>query len=154
MLGFGWLKKKTKDSAEYGKKVVGTDDIKKSTDEIVSLANRLLNPKAQAQNAKKETFVEAKKRLNVNDIDLIKTYKNMVYSFYVSILFASLCFVGTIYQLFLMKQIMAGFSMIAILAICLANAFRFSFRAFQIKHQKLCSAQEWWNRPNEWFPKI
>ena len=57
-------------------------------------------------------------------------------------------------DLFMDNNIMGGIATLSILCICLANSFRFSFRAFQIKHQKLCTVKEWFDRGNEWFPSF
>jgi hypothetical protein len=78
----------------------------------------------------------------------------MVYGFYTSLFFTLMCFSGILYNLFIQKSILSALTMSAILSLCLANCFKFSFRAFQIRHQKLCSAKEWWDRAGEWFPKL
>lgn len=150
---FNWTKKKGSDAKDYAKKVVGTEDIKKNSAYIAEMA-KIINPANIGKDSKKETFVDAKKRLNVTDLDIIKNYKNMAYGFYVSIFFVIVCFIGTIYYLFVGQKILPALNMLVVLAISLANAFRFSFRSFQIKHQKLCSVKEWWNRAGEWFPKL
>lgn len=151
---FNWTKKKTGNIKELGKKVVGTEEIKESSNYIAKMANILLNPKNAVKNSKRETFLQAKERLKVSDLEIITNYKNMVYGFYISFLFALVCFIGILYNLFIQKSIFSALSMLAILALCLANSFKFSFRAFQIKHQKLCEVKNWWERSGEWFPKL
>lgn len=151
---FNWAKTKTGNVKDLSKKVVGTDEIKDSSNYIAQMANILLNPKNATKNAKKETFSQAKERLKVTDLEIITNYKNMVYGFYISLFFASICFFGMLYNLFVQKSIFSAFSMLAILTVCLANCFKFSFRAFQIKHQKLCAVKDWWDRAGEWFPKF
>lgn len=151
---FQWLKRKTNDTANFGKKAVGTEDIKKSFEEVKGMAQVVLSPKKQIENAKTESFVDAKKRLKVTDADLIKNYRNYAYCFYISLLFAVICFLALIYNLFVNQAIVSSLAMVAIFLLCLANCFKFSFRSFQIKHQKLCSVNEWWERSQEWFPKI
>jgi hypothetical protein len=148
-----WTKKQGKSGLDYTKKMVGTEDIKQNAKYIQKMAQSL-DPRNIGKNSKKETFLEAKSRLNISEIDIIKNYKNQVYSLYISCLFSVLCFIYILYNLFVLKSILGAFSCLAVLLICLANSFRFSFRAFQIKHQKLCSAKEWWDRSSEWFPKI
>ena len=154
MLGFNWLKEKGKGAAGYGKKIADIDNVQKNAKDIGGLAGKLLNPKKIIENSRKETFIEAKNRLSVSDVEIIQNYKNQVYSFYISMFFALICFVGILYNLFALRSILGALSMLSVLAICLANSFRFSFRAFQIKHQKLCSVKEWWDRASEWFPKV
>ena len=148
---FVWIKKKGLNSVDYGKKVIATDEIKKNASDIKDMASILLKP---TKSTKTETFTDAKKRLNINDIELIKIYKNYVYSFYVSLGFGFICFALLMKYLFMDNNIMGGIATLSILCICLANSFRFSFRAFQIKHQKLCTVKEWFDRGNEWFPSF
>lgn len=149
-----WAKRKGSDAKEYAKKIVGTEDIKKSSEDIKKMAKVILSPKKAIENSKKETFIQAKERLKVSDTDISNNYKNMVYGFYISFAFGVLCFIGILHSLFVRANILSALSMLAILGICLANSFKFSFRAFQIKHQKLCSVKEWWDRAGEWFPKL
>ena len=149
---FGWLKKSGIKSAHYSKKVIAAEEIKKNALDIKDMASILLNP--HAQDSKKESFNDAKKRLNINDLELIQVYKNYVYSFYVSLVFGIICFTLLMKYLFMDNNIMGGIATLSILCICLANSFRFSFRAFQIKHQKLCTVKEWFDRGNEWFPSF
>ena len=151
---FQWLKKKGNDTANLGKKLVGAEDIKKSFDEVKEMAKVVLSPKQQIENAKTESFVDARKRLHVTDENLIKNYRNYVHCFYISLLFCILCFLFMIYNLFINKEIVSSLATLAILLLCGANCFKFSFRSFQIKHQKLCSVKEWWERYQEWFPKL
>lgn len=149
---FEWIKKKGTTSVDYGKKILSTDEIKKNATDIKDMASVLLQH--NLKNTKTETFNDAKKRLNVNDVELIKVYKNYVYSFYISLAFGIICFTLLMKYLFIDNNIMGGIATLSILCICLANSFRFSFRAFQIKHQKLCTVKEWFDRGNEWFPSF
>ncbi len=150
---FDWTKKKSASVKETGKKVIGTEDIKNNAVFIGDMAKKLLNPKEVLKDAKQETFLEAKKRLQINEIDLIKNYTNYSRAFYASVLGCMVC-------LFVLTTNIVNFNILgvaaslSILAVCLANAFKFSFRAFQIKHQKLCPVKDWLDRPGEWFPKI
>lgn len=151
---FEWVKRKGKNTANYGKKLVGTEEIKESFDQVKDMASVVLSPKKLIENAKTESFVDARKRLNVTDQTLLQNYKNFVYCFYISLFFSVLCFFYLIYNLFINQAIVSSLATLSILMLCAVNCFKFSFRAFQIKHQKLCSVKEWWNRANEWFPKL
>ncbi len=151
---FNWLSKKGKNTKEYGEKIVAAEDIKDSFSDIKKMSNILLNPKHAIQNARKETFLQAKERLKVNDLDIKLNYRNMVYGFYVSFAFSIFCFLGILYNLFINKSLFSSLTMLAIFTMCLANSFKYSFRAFQIKHQKLCSVKDWWERASEWFPSF
>ncbi len=151
---FDWTKRKSKENLDYGKKILGTEQIKETSSYIREAAKQVLSPKEQIKNAKKETFIEAKQRLRVSDADIVINYRNMVYGFYIALFFSLFCFGIVIYNLFVEMNLLGALSSIAILLVCLSNCFRFSFRAFQIKHQKLCSVNDWWNRATEWFPKL
>ncbi len=150
---FDWGKKKAGSVKDTGKKVIGTDDIKNNAVFIKDMATKLLNPKEAIKNARKETFLEAQKRLNITDIDIIKNYKNNVYSFYISLAFGLVC-VGLLVSNLVNFNFMGILTSSSILAVCLAHSFKFSFRAFQLKHQKLCSVKDWASRSSEWFPSI
>jgi len=151
---FSWTKRKAYDAKSYGEKIVGAEEIRRNYDYIVQMAKIVLSPKYAKEYSRKETFLEAQKRLNVSDADIVKNHRNMVYGFYVSLFFGIVCFLIVIYNLFFLKNLLGALTSLSILAVCLANSFRYSFRAFQIKHKKLCSVKEWWDRADEWFPKL
>jgi hypothetical protein len=150
---FDWTKKKGESVAQEGKKYIAADEIKKNASYISQMAKILFNPKETTKNAKQETFLDAQKRLNVSQTDLIKVYKNNVYSFYISIVFSFICLFLVFFNL-LNFSILGLISSFSILLLCLVQCFKFSFRAFQIRHQKLCPVSDWTKRPGEWFPTI
>lgn len=149
---FDWTKKKATDTVETGKKFVGTEEIKNNAVFIKDMATKLLNPKESLKGAKKETFIDAKNRLHINELDIIRVYKNNAYSFYISLIFAFVCIYVIAHNSFISFSFMGMLSGFSILLVCLAQCFRFSFRAFQIRHQKLCSPSDWLKRPSEWLP--
>ena len=149
---FEKIKKSGRNSFEWGKKILNKDDIEQSFNEIKDMYDTVLSPKKQIKNAKQETFTDARRRLNINDLDLLKTYKNYVYCFYLSILFVFICLGLLFYYLFFKQAIIPSIAMLSFVLFSLSNAFRFSFRTFQIRHQKLCSVKDWWDRSEEWFP--
>lgn len=151
---FDWTKKKGKKNLEDGKNILNYKEISGTAAEIKKMANMALNPNSAIKNSKKETFQQAKERLKVNDYDLKSVYKNYAIIFYISLLAMFVCFCGVLYSLFVLKSFISFLSMFVIMFVSLTNAFRYSFRAFQIKHQKLCSVKEWWDRASEWLPKI
>lgn len=101
-----------------------------------------------------ETYEDALKRLEVTDKDVLQNYKNFVYSLYISMAFSLFCFIGALGELFIKKEFLIGVSFLVFMVLCLINAFRFSYRALQIKRKEFCSAKEWWESPNDWFPAI
>lgn len=153
---FNWLKKGTKNISENvvdsGKSLLGTESIVEATNEIKGMAKKVLSPNETIKNAKKETFKEAVSRQKISDLELLQIYKNYVLIFYISIGFAALLFSFLIYKLFIKNEMLISISLLVFVVFCLVNAFKYSFRSFQIKHQKLCGVKEWWDRPHEWFP--
>lgn len=150
---FKWTKNKVKEVSEFGSEVINLKQIKETSGDIAKMAKDTLDPRAKKSN-QTETFEHARTRLNLKLNDINQVYYNYSISFYVVLSASVICFLYLIYALFIEKQIMSAFSALAILAFLLANCFQFSFRAFQIKHQKLCSVRDWWNRGNDWFPSI
>jgi len=150
---FGWLKKKSKKIVNDSGDLIGVKSIINNSAEIKDMAKNVFSPKEQIKDAREETFKEAKERLQVTDSDLVLVYKNYVKILYISLALSVFLFFFVLYSLFVKHNIISGLSGLVFIAFCLANAFKFSFRSFQIKHQKLCSVKEWYDRPNEWLPK-
>lgn len=149
-----WFKKRKEKEVDGFKDNVNYEEVKGTASEIKKMATTILSPKETIKNARTETFQQAQMRLHVNDAQLIQNYKNYAYICYISLIFALFCFSFAVYYLFVIKSIISALAMISILLLCLSNAFKYSFRAFQIKHQKLCSVSDWWNRASEWLPKL
>lgn len=146
-----WLSAQGKATTEKTKKYVGYEATKKFTAETKEIASTVLSPKKAIENARHETFKQATDRLKVTEEDLKANYKN----------FALLCFISLGSSLFVLAvgitsvihaEFFQGFACLSITSFCLANAFKFSFRAFQIKHQKLCGVKSWLQRKKDWLP--
>jgi hypothetical protein len=150
---FKWTKNKIKEAGEFGSEVINLRQIKETSGDIAKMAKETLDPRNK-KTEKPETFEHAKTRLNLKLNDINQVYYNYSLSFYIALIVSLICFIYLIYALFIERKIMASLSALAILSFLLANCFQFSFRAFQIKHQKLCSVKDWWNRGNDWFPSI
>jgi len=149
-----WVRARLAKGQSFSKSVSNAEEIKKHSAGIADLATSLMSPKKILKNAKVETFEAAQNRLMVTEGEILQVYKNYVISFYISFFCACVCFVGFLYYAFFMTSIIPALSMMAIFTLCIINAFRFSFRAFQIKHKKLCSVNEWWESASDWFPKM
>lgn len=147
---FGWLKRRSKNAKEYGKEVVGYQEIKSSFSEIKKMANQALNPVNQAE-GRVETFEDAVARLKVQKADLEQNYKNYSINFYITFSFSVLCVIFSAYFFILESMILPGITCLAVMAYCLALSLRFSVWAYQIKTQKLCSVREWF-LGYDWFP--
>lgn len=155
---FTWIKNKVintkNDLGDFGKKLTGSEQIKESAKEIKEMAGTILSPKEQIKLAKVENFNQAMKRMSVNEAEIIQNYKNFTYVVYISLAFVIMGFLLAIYKLFIVRDLISLVPICAFLLLSLANAFKYSFRAYQIKHQNLCSIKEWWNNANEWIPKF
>lgn len=151
---FKWTKNKVKDAKDFGGELLNAKQIKETTDDIISMAKKSLDPRQSANKVKPESFDHAKKRLNLKLNDLNQLYYNYSITFYISATALTICFLYLLYTLFIERKFLASLSSLAILLFFLANCFQYSFRAFQIKHQKLCSVKDWWNRGTDWFPSI
>ena len=147
---FGWFKKRSKEVKDYGAEVANYKEIKSSFSHIKEMANKTLNPRAQAQ-GRIESFEEAVERLNVKKEDLEQNYKNYSINFYIVFGFTILCMIIALYFLFFNDRLLTFISTISITALCLSLSIRFSFWAYQIKIQKLCSLSEWFHG-YDWFP--
>lgn len=134
--------------------IIGWNSIKDGASYMIETGAYLFNPKKAIANARNETFEEAVKRHGVTDEDLKKNYNNFVITFYVSALFALVCLGLAFNYLFNEQSIMGGLSSLSIMSVCLANCFKYSFRAFQIKHRSLCSVKDFTPRVKEWFPRF
>jgi intracellular multiplication protein IcmV len=152
---FKWLRGKMKNgvtgTVDTSKKLVGYENSRAFAADTITIAKQLLNPQHSISRARTETFAEAQARLKVTDEDLVRNLRNFAWISLISLAFAlflaaivvgSIVF-GNFFQTFV------GFS---IMLLCLANAFKYSFRAFQIKHKNLCGVDLWLKSKCEWIP--
>ncbi|WP_136419527.1 hypothetical protein [Herbaspirillum sp. ST 5-3] len=133
------------------KNTAGVEAIKQNHNYFKQMASLVLTPKKYIENARKETFEQAVQRHGVTDEDLKKNYNNFVITFYVSVVFALACAgvgLGYVFD----GNLLGAVSALTITTVCLANAFKFSFRAFQIKHRSLCAVSDFMQRKSEWIP--
>ncbi len=135
-----------------GKAFTGYDQIKDSAGYIKDMGKKILSPKYQLEKARVETFEEALKRHGVTYEDVKVNHRNFVLNTYISLFFAVVCFVLALNYGFT-GQLMATLAAISILSLCLANATKHAFRAFQIKYKILCSFKTFMDSGIEnWFP--
>lgn len=146
-----WFGKKSSALTDKAKKFTGYEDTKKFSTDTKEIAGTLLSPKKAIASARNETFNEAMKRLGVNEEDLKMNYRN----------FAWLCWISLAFAVFLISlatycvtqgSSLQGLAGLSIASFCLASAFKYSFRAFQIRHQNLCSVKTWYERKPDWLP--
>lgn len=94
---------------------------------------------------RQETFEQAMQRFNLTEQDVVQIKSRYLYY---SLLFLSLAGVVFLYAFYLLilKDTFAGWMLgMAVSTLLLANAFRYNFWFFQIKHKKLgCTFDEWW----------
>lgn len=149
---FEFIKRKGSDVKNYSKKILQTDNIIEQHREIKQMAGQIFNVKDKIKNAKVETFIEAKNRLQLTDVDLLTKRRQLANLFYTN-LFLSFCIlILTFYFILYSKQYLSGIMTLTVLGISLANCFKFSFRYFQIKHKVLCPVSDWVKKSKEWAP--
>lgn len=107
----------------------------------IGLIRRLFIP---AQATHQETFAEAVARQGLSEADLKKAHARYLL-FTAFFLLVGLIFGGYGFYLLIYYASVAGLLLsLAAAGLCLANAFRFHFMAFQIRHRKLgCTFTEW-----------
>lgn len=136
------------------KEIVGVKEIKETSGAIKDMAKIALSPNKVISQAKQETFEEAKLRLGLNDLDILKTYKNYVICFYLTCIFFLLVTVSMFYLIYHHYGLIQIFATMSIAFLLLANLFKFSFRAYQIRCETLYSAKVWFNHFEHWFPPM
>jgi intracellular multiplication protein IcmV len=146
-----WFAKRGQAATDKTKKIVAFEATKQFTNDTREIAATMLNPSKAIAEARIEKFTEAVKRLGVTEDDLKNNYKNFAWLCWISLSFAVFSLSIGIFFTF-HASLLQGVAMVSIAAFSLANAFKFSYRAFQIRHQKLCGVKPWLQRSKEWLP--
>lgn len=149
----GFFKRRTDKFKKGVKDNINYEELKSTTGVIKDLASDAFSPKNLIKNAKVENFEKAIADRGLTDFDLISLYKNYSMIFYISIVAMAICFGFSIYLSLVNFSILMLGSLLSIMLVCGANAFKFSFRAFQIKHRKLCSVSDYLAK-KEFFPEF
>lgn len=149
----GFFKRKI-NQTKYGiKKNINYEEIQATNNFVKSMAEDAFSVKKKLKNAKVENFEKAIERRGVTDFELIALYKNYSIIFYMSLFFCAICLLFIVYLVLTDFQILSLCSAISIFAVCFANAFKFSFRAFQIKYRKLCGVSDYLEK-KDYFPSF
>lgn len=111
---------------------------------------RIVNLK---QNARIETYEEAKQRLNVTESDIDKNYRNFSIISYIA-LTTFLCSFGGLLGTLVSGHYFNACSWFFIASISFAETIKYTFRAYQMKTHKLCSFSEFKNDAKNWMPTI
>lgn len=122
---------------------IGVDNIKTSTRNLTNLAKPYFIP-AEAKH-EDETFVQAMQRLNLTEDILQKKLKDFSR---LLITYSSIALACLLYTIYLAFAGSFGNFLLALVVcfLALAQAFRFHFWIFQIKHKKLgCTISEWYH---------
>lgn len=146
-----WFSKRGEAVADKTKKFIGYEATKNFATDTKEIAATVLSPKKAIANARNETFKQAMARLGVTEKDLERNYQNFACLCWISLGFTAFLVTLAIYS-FMQADILQALAGISIASFCLASAFKFSFRAFQIRHQNLCSVKTWYERKSEWLP--
>jgi hypothetical protein len=148
-----WFAKRGQALTYKTKKVVGYEATKQFTSETKEIAVTLLSPKKALHEARSESFSEAVKRLGVTEDDLKRNYRNFAWLCWISVAFAVFSLsIGLSFLIHAHANFFQGAAAVSIGSFCLANGFKFSFRAFQIRHQNLCEVKTWLQSKTEWLP--
>ena len=151
--GDGFFKRRANNVKKDFQANINYAEIKDTTDNIKDMASHVFSPKEQIKNAKVENFENAVAIRGVSDYELISLYKNYSVIFYISIASMVVCLLFIVITAFKGFSILTFLSLLSIMIVCGANAFKFSFRAFQIKHRKLCSIQNYLSK-KDFFPTL
>ena len=143
---FSWIASRPKSLKEYGKKVVGAEQIKENAGFIADMA-KSLKPTA----TRYETFENAKARLGLSEKDLEETYKYYTTRFNIFVFFFGIGLV--VFAYYLMSLSWSAVPVIGFLAVCVAQLFAASFRMYQIRRRELVVPMEWFRAPHEWWVK-
>lgn len=93
---------------------------------------------------RQETFEQAMQRFKLTETDIQKQSKDYFFYSISFVLLAAFSFMASFYFLFIHKTFAGLLLGFAVTALFLAQAFRFNFWHFQIKHRKLgCTFDEW-----------
>lgn len=143
---FSWIASRPKAVADYGKKVVGTEEIKKNADFIVDMATSV-----SKKTKRFETFESAYSRLGLTEDQLMQTYNYYSLRFNIFVFFSGIALVALGYAVYEFSW--GFFAILGFLSICLAQLFSASFRMYQIRRRELVPAIEWLREPKEWWIK-
>lgn len=131
---------------DTGKAIMPIQEIQAGSN-IIGSFFKTLKPKQ----GRVETYNQARVRLGVSNEDIMKNHENFVFVFYISLFLGLGCIGLIIKYAFFDHTIMGVLSSSSILLVCLANAFKHSFRAYQIKIKSLCSIKEY-IQGKDYFP--
>lgn len=148
---FKYVAKKGNNLKDYSKEVAQVDRIVEESKEIKNMAKQVFNYKEKIKDAKVENFKEAKERMGLSDVDILESLYSMTKMFYISFYISIPVFCLMIYFVATLELMSAGITL-AVLGILLANCFKFSFRAFQIRKKSLCPVSDWLAAKKEWLP--
>lgn len=115
---------------------------------------RFLDPrrvKLLKQNARIETYEEAKQRLSVTESDMDKNYRNFSIISYIAFTTFLVSLGGLLGALFTGKYFSSS-SWFFIGCISFAETIKYTFRAYQIKTHQLCDFSVFANDIKNWLP--
>lgn len=147
----GFFKRRAENVKKDVKENINYEELKTASSIIKDMAGDAFSPRNQIRNAKVENFEKAVQDRGLTDHDLIALYKNYSLIFYISLVAMLVCFTFALYLSLTSFSILVLLSLISIMIVCAANAFKFSFRAFQIKYRKLCSVADYLAK-KDFFP--
>ena len=144
------IKKVADSSVDATKKIVGYEDAKSLFGIIKDMASYSMNPFKKTE-AREETFEQAVSRFRCSESEIAQAFKMCRVNFYVNAALAIALFIYACSMLFFAQTAFPAVACVAILLMNLALMFKYSFRAYQIKHRKLCPVSEWLQNSREWI---
>jgi intracellular multiplication protein IcmV len=120
---------------------LGVNELKNNTAAMWSIIKGIVTPE---KTDRVETFEEAMQRLHLTEQD-VENNKNTYYLYALGFLVLGIAaFLSSFYYLFYHQTISGCLLGLAVTAFLFAQAFRYHFWYFQIKHRKLgCTFAEW-----------
>lgn len=140
--------------ANAGKKMTGWDSVYSGYKFIEGMTVTLWRAtRKDYYKPSHESFAEAYARHGLDEKTFKKIYRNFVLNCWISGAFALFGMGLTAYNAGAGEHLTAIYG-IAFTGLCLANAFRYSYRAFQLRHREFLSVSDWKNAPQEWIPTL
>lgn len=140
-----FFSRKASNFTRYSKNVTNYDYVVEETKNIKNTMVKVFGTQHYLKNAKVETFKEAQIRLGITEMEVMEVYRGLCVSFYTYAAISITLFFLLIYILFFLKVLLTALMVLTVLGISLANCFKYSFRAFQFKHRKLCPVSDWYD---------
>lgn len=144
----GFIKRRGQGAKTMFSKTMGLDEIKENKNTIVGALRALAKPRVAER---EETFRNAYKRLNLNEVELEKAHRFNMFRFYLFSLFTAGSLSLFVYSVMDLNALTAA-SCLGALALFSALSFQASFRLYQINRRELVGVPAFIADPKFWIP--